>query len=69
MKQVLLLSFLFFSFQLTARQIEETTFSYWNKPDSQIYYSKPDSIDVNTKIISEKMMLGLFKKAKKLSTI
>jgi pimeloyl-ACP methyl ester carboxylesterase len=51
MKQILLLSFIFFSFQLTARQIEATTFSYWDKPDSQIYYSKPDSIDVNTKII------------------
>ena len=51
MKQLILLSFFFISLNLLARQIQETTFSYWDKPDSQIYYSTPDSIDANTKII------------------
>ena len=51
MKQLILLSFFFISLNLLARQIEETTFSYWDKPDSQIYYSIPESIDENTKII------------------
>jgi hypothetical protein len=45
MKQLILISFIFLCFDLLARQIEETTFSYWDKPDAQIYYSKPDSID------------------------
>ena len=51
MKQLILLSFFFISLNLLARQIEEITFSYWDKPDSQIYYSIPESIDENTKII------------------
>ena len=51
MKQLILISFIFLCFDLLARQIEETTFSYWDKPDAQIYFSKPDSIDANTKII------------------
>ena len=51
MKQLFLISFIFLCFDLLAREIEETTFSYWDKPDAQIYFSKPDSIDANTKII------------------
>ena len=45
MKQILLFIFISFSFQLCARQIEEITFSYWDKPDSTVYFSTPESID------------------------
>ena len=51
MKHLFLCSLIFFSFEIFARQIDEVTFSYWNKPDSKIYYSVPESIDENTKII------------------
>ena len=51
MKQILLFIFISLSFQLCARQIEEITFSYWDKPDSTVYFSTPKSIDENTKII------------------
>ena len=51
MKHLFLCSLIFFSFEIFARQIDEATFSYWNKPDSKIYYSVPESIDENTKII------------------
>ena len=51
MKNLFLCSLIFFTFELFARQIDEATFSYWNKPDSKIYYSVPESIDENTKII------------------
>ena len=51
MKYFFLYCLIFFSFDLFARQIDEATFSYWNKPDSKIYYSVPESIDENTKII------------------
>ena len=51
MKQILLFIFIAFSFELCARQIEEITFSYWDKPDSTVYFSTPESIDENTKII------------------
>ena len=50
-KQFFLLSFIFLATALTARQIEETTFSYWNKPDAKIFYSTPDLIDEDTVII------------------
>ena len=51
MKQILLFIFISFSFELCGRQIEEITFSYWDKPDSTVYFSTPESIDENTKII------------------
>ena len=51
MKQILLFIFIAFSFELCARQIEEITFSYWDKPDSTVYFSTPESIDENTTII------------------
>ena len=51
MKQILLFIFIAFSFELYARQIEEITFSYWDKPDSTVYFSTTESIDENTKII------------------
>jgi pimeloyl-ACP methyl ester carboxylesterase len=51
MKHLFLCSLIFFSFEIFARQIDEATFSYWSKPDSKIYYSVPESIDENTKIV------------------
>ena len=51
MKHLFLCSLIFFSFEIFARHIDEVTFSYWNKPDSKIYYSVPESIDEKTKII------------------
>ena len=63
MKQFILFFIIFSSIELFARQIEETTFSYWKKPDSKIYYSTPDSIDTNTKIIF--VMHGASRTAKK----
>ena len=63
MKKVFILFFIFYSFELFSRQIQETTFSYWNKPDSKIYFSIPESIDQNTKIIF--IMHGASRTAKK----
>ncbi len=42
---------LFLAFDLLARQIQEVTFSYWNKPDIDIFYSTPKFINEKTKII------------------
>ena len=39
------------AFNLSAQQIQEVTFSYWNKPDIKIFYSTPELIDEKTKII------------------
>lgn len=39
------------TFDLSAQQIKEATFSYWNKPDINIFYSTPELIDEKTKII------------------
>lgn len=63
MKHFFLYSLIFLSSELFARQIDEATFSYWNKPDSKIYYSVPESIDENTKIIF--IMHGASRTAKK----
>jgi hypothetical protein len=41
----------FIAFDLSARQIQEATFSYWNKPDINIFYSTPKFINQKTKII------------------
>ena len=51
MKHFFIYSLILLSSELFARQIDEATFSYWNKPDSKIYFSVPESIDENTKII------------------
>ena len=51
MKKFSLFLLIFFTFELSARQIQEVTFSYWNKPDINIFYSTPKSIDANTKIL------------------
>ena len=50
-KQFFLFSFIFLATTVVARQIEETTFTYWNKPDAKIFYSVPDLIDEDTVII------------------
>ena len=42
---------LILSFDLSARQIQKTTFSYWEKPDIDIFYSSPKSINANTKLL------------------
>ena len=36
---------------ISAFEINQTTFAYWNKPDIEIYYISPDVIDENTKVI------------------
>ena len=36
---------------ISASEINQTTFAYWNKPDIEIYYISPDVIDENTKVI------------------
>ena len=41
----------YIAFDLSARQIQEVTFSYWNKPDINIFYSTPELINEKTKII------------------
>ncbi len=63
MKKLFLFIIIFFTFELSARQIQEVTFSYWNKPDINIFYSTPESIDGNTKIIF--IMHGASRTAKK----
>ena len=62
MKQLFLFFLILFTCELFARQIEETTFSYWDKPDARIFYSIPDSINANTKIIF--IMHGASRRAK-----
>jgi hypothetical protein len=63
MKHLILISFIILNLNILAREIEETTFSYWDKPDSQIYYSTPNTIDADTKIIF--IMHGASRGAKK----
>jgi pimeloyl-ACP methyl ester carboxylesterase len=63
MKHLILISFVILNLNILAREIEETTFSYWDKPDSQIYYSTPKTIDADTKIIF--IMHGASRGAKK----
>ena len=36
---------------ISASEINQTTFAYWNKPDVEIYYISPDIIDENTQVI------------------
>ena len=36
---------------LSASEIKQTTFAYWNKPDVEIYYVTPEIIDENTNVI------------------
>ena len=48
----ILLTIIFLSFQLEAsRVIEKTIFSYWDKPDIDIFYSVPETISEETKIL------------------
>jgi pimeloyl-ACP methyl ester carboxylesterase len=51
MKILIAASVLILSFELSARQIQKITFSYWEKPDIDIYYSSPKSINANTKLL------------------
>ena len=51
MLKILLIIFLISLQSLSARNIQETTFSYWTKPDVEVYYSAPASITENTKIM------------------
>jgi len=51
MKQLSLFFLLIFTFESSAREIKEVTFSYWNKPDIDIFYSIPETINANTKIL------------------
>jgi len=51
MLKILLIIFLISLQSLSARNIQETTFSYWAKPDVEVYYSAPVSITENTKIM------------------
>ena len=45
------------------KELENEEYMIWNKPDSKIYFSIPDSIDTNTKIIF--IMHGASRSAKK----
>lgn len=51
MKILIAASVLILSFELSARQIQKITFSYWEKPDIDIFYSSPKSINANTKLL------------------
>ena len=51
MKILIAASVLILSFELSARQIQKITFSYWEKPDIDIFYSTPKSINANTKLL------------------
>ena len=41
MKHLILISFVILNLNILAREIEEITFSYWDKPDSTVYFSTP----------------------------
>ena len=51
MKILIAASVLILNFDLSARQIQKITFSYWEKPDIDIFYSSPKSINANTKLL------------------
>ena len=51
MRILIAASVLILSFELSARQIQKITFSYWEKPDIDIFYSSPKSINANTKLL------------------
>ena len=51
MPKIFFIASLIFCQFLIARDIQETTYSYWNKPDIQIYYSVPPTITEKTKIM------------------
>jgi len=43
--------FVLCSLPAESRDMDETTFSYWNKPDIQVFYSAPSVITPQTKIL------------------
>ena len=51
MPKIFFIACLIFCQPLMARDIQETTYSYWTNPDIQIYYSAPPTISEKTKII------------------
>ena len=51
MPKIFFFACLIFYQSLMARDIQETTYSYWTNPDIQIYYSVPPTITEKTKII------------------
>ena len=51
MPKIFFIACLIFCQSLMARDIQETTYSYWTDPDIQIYYSVPPVISEKTKIM------------------
>ena len=51
MPKIFFITCLIFCQSLMARDIQETTYSYWTNPDIQIYYSIPSAITEKTKIM------------------
>ena len=51
MPKIFFFACLIFYQSLMARDIQETTYSYWTNPDIQIYYSVPPTITEKTKIM------------------
>ncbi|MDA9341000.1 hypothetical protein N9R25_03220 [Gammaproteobacteria bacterium] len=51
MLRILVTCFLVCSLPAQSRDIVETTFAYWNKPDIQVLYSAPPAITSETKIL------------------
>jgi len=51
MPKIFFIACLIFCQSLMARNIQETTYSYWTNPDIQIYYSVPPVISEKTKIM------------------
>jgi len=62
MRNISFIFFLIFFPSLFARDVQEITYSYWNQPDIQIYYSAPETISNNTQIIF--IIHGASRKAK-----
>ena len=62
MRNISFIFFLIFFQSLLARDVQEITYSYWNQPDIQIYYSAPETISKNTQIIF--VIHGASRKAK-----
>lgn len=51
MPKIFFIACLIFCQSIMARDIQETTYSYWTNPDIQIYYSAPPTISEKTKIM------------------
>ena len=51
MRKVFLVLIFFASQLIDSREMQQTTFSYWNKPDVEVFYSAPSIITSETKIL------------------